>query len=441
MRYLAIAGGLAALWCLGRADALADARSAPVTPLVTPRYTQPPFDIEVLQPLKNRAGRAGAADNSPPGVDAATAPSSPSVGTSACATDLFQKPDQPSAPALTASRELERLRATARADATVGLPKQAAARQQRLQANAAWQMGLLTLHGICVAPNAADAQAWFELARQLGEPLAPAGLAWCEIDGCRAATNPAAAGKWIEQLRGVDAPRALYLQWLLQSKLAPIELTSPNMGAAAKRNAPLQGRQLLTTAAGRGDTNAQIELGLDRVTADDLPGAIAFFNAAAAKSAAAASNSLMLAQRIKKVGPQLPTLVPAPSAGLPTGTATAMVTAPQLSAAENLARAQLYHQGVVVPANYAEAIRLYQLAQNQGSTAAKKVLALIFSRPGPGGELDVAWMQQLAQVDLTGATPTLDNRNSRANLKRDPTPLFELVPRQWRKFAVTEINA
>ena len=36
---------------------------------------------------------------------------------------------------------------------------------------------------------------------------------------------------------------------------------------------------------------------------------------------------------------------------------------------------------------------------------AQKMLALIYSRPTATGELDVAWMQQLAYLDLSGDTP------------------------------------
>lgn len=57
-------------------------------------------------------------------------------------------------------------------------------------ATAAWQLGLLTLHGVGMAPDPAQARHWFERAQALGHPLAPAGLAWCEISGCVTSPNP-----------------------------------------------------------------------------------------------------------------------------------------------------------------------------------------------------------------------------------------------------------
>lgn len=55
-------------------------------------------------------------------------------------------------------------------------------------------------------------------------------------------------------------------------------------------------------------------------------------------------------------------------------------------------QAQRYHRLDQQPANFVKAIRLYRLAQNQGSEQARKMLELIFSRPDPDGSVDVAWM-------------------------------------------------
>lgn len=419
-------------------SALADARSPQVEPFMTPSVNPaatpapPTIQIEAPQQGSNGGGRASARPP-PPGVSAATnagqlAAGDLAAGVSPCTADPFKSADA-AATSTTASRELERLRSTALATIPTSPQKPLTARQQRLQANAAWQMGLLTLHGICVVLNTADAQVWFELAQRLGEPLAPAGLAWCEMAGCKAAANPTAARKWLAQLYSTDTPRALYLQWLLQTKLAPLELIPFSIDSVQKREMPLRGRQLLTEAARRGDTNAQIELGLDSVAAGDVPGAVAFFTSAAARSAAASSNALLLSQRLRKVGPQ--------SSAVPSGT----VNTQSQSAEDNLLQAQRYHRGAGVPANYTEAIRLYQLAQNQGSMAAKKMLALIFSRPAANGDIDVGWMQQLGQVGLSGAAPPVNATVGGSRLKREPTPLFELVPNAWRKFVASSIGA
>jgi TPR repeat protein len=91
--------------------------------------------------------------------------------------------------------------------------------------------------------------------------------------------------------------------------------------------------------------------------------------------------------------------------------------------------------GLGQPANFVEAIRLYRLAQNQGSVEAKKMLELIFSRPGPNGQVDVAWMQELAYVNLAGRALSLDSTTARSGLRREPTPLFDLLPSSWQKDA------
>ena len=242
-------------------------------------------------------------------------------------------------------------------------------RFQRVQANAAWQMGLLTLHGICVSLNTADAALWFERAQELGEPMAPAGLAWCEIEGCKAAANPAAAGKWVELLRRVDAPRAMYLNWLAQSRLAPVEIAAPAAARLAQQSSipPVQNRQLLASAAQLGDTNARIEMGLGSVYANRPEEALAFFKSAAPRSAAATINSTVIAER-RSTSARLP----------PANRTSAIAPVKPQSAADNLAQAQRYHRGTGVPSNYTEAIRLYQLAKNQGSVEARKMLELIF---------------------------------------------------------------
>lgn len=291
------------------------------------------------------------------------------------------------------------------------------------QANAAWVLGLVYLHGIGVAPSPADAASWFERAQALGEPLAAAGLAWCEIEGCRTSPNPSAARRWIAPLRAVNLPRAQYLQWLVESRLSPLQIATPGPrlepGIAAQPN-----RQLLLSAAQGGDVHATIELGFESLTANREAQALDYFRAAAARSPAAAANAELLAQRMRG---------PGPSARRPSASSGAQAGSPL--AADTLARAQRNHRGEGQPANFVEAIRLYRLAQSQGSQQAKKMLELIFSRPGPDGQIDIAWMQQLAYVNLSQEAPSLDSATDRQGLRREPTPLFDLLPPAWRKYA------
>ncbi len=424
---LLLAATFAAVLSLGVPAALASARSLPAAPFQPPEYAPAPIHIQAPPPTRSivRRTRAEIAEISPLALKSTNGLTLADSGVSACAPDPLRRPNSNE---FSAANQLERLRSTASGKVLPEYQQLSKARQQRLQAEAAWQMGLLTLHGICAVLNTADAAAWFERAELLGEPLAAAGLAWCEIEGCRAAAHPAAAGKWVELLRGVDAPRALYLQWLMQSRLAPLEISQPVLGAAGQTRSPLQNRQLLVSAAQQGDTNAKIELGLDSVLLNELPQALAFFKSAAPKSAAAAINSTVVAERVKNAASLMP----------PNRVSSAIAVKSQ-SAAENFAQAQRYHRGEGVPSNYTEAIRLYQLAQNQGNVSAKKILALIFSRPAPNGQIDLAWMQQLAQVDVSGASPTIEQNNLKLQLRREPTPLFDLVPLKWRRYVLPTI--
>ena len=295
--------------------------------------------------------------------------------------------------------EVTRLRASANR-ATAG----------RGQANAAWVLGLLYLHGIGVPASTSDAQTWFERAHALGEPLAPLGLAWCQIDACKSAPNPAEAQRWLGLLRPVNQPRAQYLLWVLEAKLSPLQLAAPSPQDKANTGAA-PNRQLLLNAAKAGDSQAQIELAFKSIAVNQDAEALAYFQAASARSAVAAFNADLMTERMRH-------------ATLP--------ARPLSVGSELLSEAQKNHRGDGISANFVEAIRLYRLAQSKGSLEAKKMLELIFSRPGADGQIDIAWMQQLAYANLSQAVPSLDRTAARQTLRREPSPLFDLLPQFWR---------
>ena len=324
------------------------------------------------------------------------------------------------------------------------------------QARASWVLGLLTLHGIGVAPDLAAAVSWFERARSLGEPLANAGLAWCEIDGCKTTANPAGARRWLPGLRTVNLPRAQYFQWLIDSRLQPVQLelnssaNNPNRPEASK----LASRQLLLNAAKRGDVQANLELGLASAADNQLEKALLFFKAAAPRSSIAAANADFILQRTlatPNLQVEFPAATVSPRISVEPDQITTkpgsniLIIGPEALAApsDTLARAKRNHRGEGQSANFTEAIRLYRAAQSQGNTAssveARKILELIFSRPGPGGQLDVAWMQQLAYVDVSGKVLSLDGAPVRAGLRREQTPLFDLLPQRWRNEAMRNL--
>ena len=309
-------------------------------------------------------------------------------------------------------RALQKLRATASAAAPpVAAPIRPSG--DPTPREAAWLLGLLALHGRAMPTDTVDARRWFERAQMLGHPLASAGLAWCLIDGCAGPPNPAAARIWIARLRTADPGRALYLEWLVENKLAPIYLASPEMQntPSATENSPK--RQLLVRAAQAGNAQALNELGMDSVSANRLPEALAQFRAAAARSPAAAANAQLLASRLQ---------TPAQS------------NHTYQSANQQFAQALRYHRGDGVPANYTEALRLYQAAAATGNKPAQRMLERIYSRPGTDGAVDVTWMQQLANLDVTreGAVLSTLQAPSPQLFVRDPTPLYDMIPPPWR---------
>ncbi|WP_313075059.1 hypothetical protein [Melaminivora sp.] len=314
------------------------------------------------------------------------------------------------APALA---RLQRLRAAALASAPGGSNAEKAA------ARSAWILGLLYLHGEGVPLDRTQALHWFERAHAHGEPMASAGLAWCQIDGCQGPANPAAARPWVTQLAGTDASLSLLLQWWVQERLAPMPAPAPGAPgapAAPARDAAGSARlALLQRAAQAGNAGARNELGLARLAAGRLHEALGEFSLAAEGSPAAAANARLLAERMRQQ--QRAASPPKPD-----------------SADEWLTQALRYHRGEGVPSNYTEAIRLYQIAAAQGSQAARRMLELIYSRPGPDGMVDVAWMRQLAtmQVSPEGAVLAMQPPPTPQLFVRDPTPLYALLPPEWR---------
>lgn len=307
--------------------------------------------------------------------------------------------------------------------------------------DAAWLLGLLALHGIGMPADGAQARQWFEAAQRAGHPLAAAGLAWCAIDGCGSAPDPAAARPWIAQLRGADPALALYLDWWVASQLAPLQVA-----ARAESRAPgTAGTQqaLLSRAARAGSAGALNELALENLAQGRSRMAQEQFRHAALRSPAAAANLLRLTAwpQDEAMSPPGNTIARSSGPGTPSArptvqtTAGNTVTAPSHQDAEALfLQAQRFHRGEGVPSNYAEAIRLYQSAAAKGSAPAQRMLELIYSRPGPGGGVDIGWMQQLAQFKVTQPgflLPALPAPGPQPWM-RDATPLYELLPPQWR---------
>ena len=278
-------------------------------------------------------------------------------------------------------------------------------------AEAAWLLGLMHLHGVGTGLNPARAREWFGHAQRLRHPLAPAGLAWCYLDGCGHSPDPAAALPWITQLRKADAGRALYLEWMRAQMLAPLAVATPAQPDVTAR----QPSALLLRAAKAGDTFAENELGIARAEQGQWAEAKRLFSQAARESPAAQQNVQWVNRHMQ------------PSAN-------AVGPSNSRNGQDVFLRARQFHRGDGVPVNYAQALTLYRQAASMGNPYAQKMLALIYTRPTPTGDINIVWMQQLANVDVTQeAGASMMEPPPSPSLVQDPTPLFDYLPARWRQ--------
>lgn len=322
-------------------------------------------------------------------------------------------PELGHAPAATLSptqdQELRQLQQMAQSTAQSGTANVLAAR-------AAWVLGLMYLHGTGVPPDAVQAHQWFEQAYDKGERMASAGLAWCALQGCASLPNVQAAKQWTAILRSVDPARARYLEWLRKTRQAPLPVLS------SEQDNPQAGmlghRQLLLSAAKSGDVNAQIELGLESAALNRFDKALQYFEAATPRSWVAADNAAIVKEHMALRRAQSGAEVKPP--------------APGHNAEALFKQARRYHRGDGIPVNYNEAIRLYRLAQAEGSVQAQRMLNLIYARTSPDGQLDLAWMRQLSDADVSGPTPQMGHSSGPKLLHREPTPLYDLLPKLWK---------
>jgi uncharacterized protein len=281
-------------------------------------------------------------------------------------------------------------------------------------ADAAWLLGLIYAHGAGVPQDLASAQLWFERAAARSQPLAGVGLAWCALEGCKTPSNTALARSRIAALRSSQSARALYLEWLVQNRVNPIAASAPRGMADNTKAYQLPQRELLVQAANLGDIHALLELGLEAVALAQPARARQWFEQAAAQGSGAAVHNLRVLTQ-QEVSPD-----------------THYNANASLDAATLLAMAQRLHRGQGQPANYSEAIRLYRLAQDQGSTGARDMLALIFSRPTATGQLDIAWMQRIAPLQGPNLASRAASTAGSELFQRERSPLFDYLPSLWK---------
>lgn len=200
---------------------------------------------------------------------------------------------------------------------------------------------------------------------------------------------------------------------MLGNKLAPVDTSS-----SLQNKLPHQTDALLHQAVALGDIQAMAAMGRFFFSQKQFKKALPYFEKAAPHSPAAAQNVELIKARIALESSD--------------SSATATASPHGLDAQSIYLQARRLHRGDGVPANYTEAIRLYMLADRLGYREARKMLSLIYSRPQPTGEIDVGWMRQLADMDLTLPSPRMTPSSSTLILHEDSTPLFDFLPVPWR---------
>lgn len=285
------------------------------------------------------------------------------------------------------------------------------------QANAAWIMGLLTLHGRGLPADVKRAKSWFQIAWQQGEKIASAGLAWCELVGCGMPPDLAKARYWRTQLSKVNRGRALYFEWLARAKSAPLDL--PNDVDAKSTIDNIPHHKLLVEAANAGDIHAHIELGIESAAKNQLNEALQHFVFAEQNSSIVSTNASLIRTEIDDAK----SIAARPQSGLDRNGL----------AESSWLQARRYHRGEGIPINYVEAIRLYRKAADLGHLNAKKMLDLIFSQSVETGAINIFWMQRLSRVDVSGLSPQLPIIDGPVLLAREETGLTDFIPRVWTK--------
>ncbi len=331
-----------------------------------------------------------------------------------------------------ATRELANLKTTALS--VPGDPSGRAAAGQ-----SACLLGLLYLHGAAVNPDSARARQWFSLCAHYRDPLASAGLAWCALDGCQSAPNLSQAQIWVRRLNRVEPARAAHFQWLIDVQLRPL---NPKATEGLQTLSTPE-RNLLVKAVAGGNVHAMIELGILHAQSHDLARALQLFDQASGQSRVAAENAAWVRQRIaaEHAASAMPSVTsqailaapPTPVQEFTIESKPMVMATPEQAQATYLA-ARRFHRGDGVALNYAEAIRLYRQADAQGSGHAKRMLSLIYSRTTPEGGLDAVWMRQLADLDVNAPVPKQDVALGASALRREPTPLIDLLPTKWRQW-------
>jgi TPR repeat protein len=215
-----------------------------------------------------------------------------------------------------------------------------------------------------------EAFRWFTRAAAGGEPRAYLALGYMHSEGIGTARNMGLGRDFLEQALAADLPRAYTLLATIEQALPP----------SKRREEPIQ----------------LLRLGLQ---ANDGPCGNALGVAYEAKGQPIeAERAYREAERLgsKAATQNIARLVLIRDRSNRSSMAKLSDRARLGDADAQYELAVRFHRGDGIPVNYGDAIRYYERAGAAGNAAAKRVMVLIASRPSATGDINVAWMQELA---------------------------------------------
>lgn len=72
------------------------------------------------------------------------------------------------------------------------------------------------------------------------------------------------------------------------------------------------------------------------------------------------------------------------------------------------------------------------MAQTVGNVQEQRMLNLIYARTSLNGQLDMGWMRQFSDADVSRPTPQMGHCSGPKLLHREPSPLYDLLPKLWK---------
>jgi uncharacterized protein len=268
---------------------------------------------------------------------------------------------------------------------------------QNKRVSAQIQLGLQHLQGTQAAPDLKQAGLVFMQAWVRGDAQAATAVAVCHWMGCYGVPDRRAVVLWTERARAREPGKAKLLEWATAQRWAAQNTSVANA--------------LLQAAVQLQEPIALNEHALAQVTAGQPRSALRNFELAAQRgSPAALHNQRLLMQQLES------------SSSEPDGAHASLVGQAQYE------QGMRYHAGAGVPVNYAQALLYYRQAASMGHLQAQRTAQLMLSNRNASGQLDEAWIKQLAPRLQGGKISTPNAQPVAIWLQKDASMLADWQP-------------